>query len=56
MPVDEEEQLAIGAIKASSSERKKIAAFSSDFKCQECENMRLGDIAAQSMLEPSEDL
>jgi ubiquitin-protein ligase len=55
MPVDEEEQLAIGAIKASSSERKKIALMSHNYKCATC-CQSLGEIAEKSMLEPTEEL
>jgi hypothetical protein len=44
MPVDEEEQLAVGAIKAPSAERKKIAAMSKGYRCNECA-MTLGEIA-----------
>lgn len=36
MPVDESEILVIGAIKASSAERKKIAKFSKNFRCKIC--------------------
>jgi hypothetical protein len=54
MPVDEEEQLAVGAIKVSSQERKRIAANSHGYKCQEC-GLSLGEIAAQHLLEPNEE-
>ena len=55
MPIDEEEQLAIGAIKASSEERRKIAKYSCNYKCDTC-GMSLGEIAKQFMLEPTDDL
>ena len=55
MPVDEEEQLAVGAIKASSAERKRIAKHSPNYKCEICQ-MSLGEIARELMLEPTDQL
>ena len=55
MPVDEEEQLAVGAIKASSVERKRIAKHSPNYKCEICQ-MSLGEIAKELMLEPTDQL
>ena len=36
MPVDENEILAIGAIKSSSQDRKKIAKLSKNYRCKVC--------------------
>jgi ubiquitin-protein ligase len=36
MPVDENEFLAVGAIKSTSADRKKIAKMSENFRCKEC--------------------
>ena len=55
MPIDEEEMLAIGAIKASSEERKKIARFSGNYTCETC-HMKLAEIARKFMIEPTEEI
>ena len=55
MPIDEEEMLAIGAIKASSEERKKIARFSGNYTCETC-LMKLAEIARKFMIEPTEEI
>lgn len=53
MPVDED--MAIGAVKVSSADRKKIAKYSHNYKCEICK-MSLGEIAKKNLLEPTEEV
>ena len=55
MPVDEVERLAVGAIRASPAERRKIAKHSPNYRCEICQ-MSLGEIAKELMLEPTDEL
>lgn len=55
MPVDELEGMAIGAVKVSSADRKKIAKYSHNYKCEICKQS-LGEIAKKNMLEPTEEV
>ena len=55
MPVDEEEGMSIGAVRVSPADRKKIAKYSPNYKCETC-SKSLGEIAKEHMLEPTEEV
>ena len=55
MPIDEEDQLSVGAVKVSSAERKRLAKLSPGFKCDSCK-LHLKDIAEQHLLAESSEL
>ena len=55
MPVDDLEGMAIGAVNISSADRKKIAKYSPNYKCEICKKS-LGEIAKEHMLEPTEEV